>query len=238
MKKAPCACLVLVSGALLVGGAASAQQSIPERTSRPSGVDRGLSFGLRAGYGVPLGDAFGSTPDASGKLSDQIKGMIPLWLDVGYRLNPNLYLGGFFQFGVGFSPSNCGTLISCSQNDLRFGLNAHFHILPAEAFDPWVGIGAGYEILNESGFAPSLATSFSSSFGGFEFANLQLGVDMKLSPVFSVGPYVAFTVGQLSNGSGTLTTPLGTVSLSGIQDKKIHQWLMFGLKGQLNLSLD
>ena len=28
--------------------------------------------------------------------------MLPVWLDLGYRLNPSWYVGGYFQWGAAF----------------------------------------------------------------------------------------------------------------------------------------
>jgi len=190
--------------------------------------EHGLQLGLRAGYGVPLGSAANNaTGGGSLNQSDLIKGMIPLWADVGYRFNPNWYLGGFFQFGIGFAPSNCN---DCTLNDLRFGINIHYHLMPSETFDPWIGIGGGYEITN---FSQGPA---SGNFKGFEFGNAQLGLDFKVAPTFSVGPFVAFTIAQYSDAS--VSIPGFPSQGTSITNKAIHEWLAFGLRGAFNLNLD
>src|SRR5262249_55000727 len=124
--------------ALMLSGSSSGQID-PSQPTLIGGAseEHGLQFGVRSGYAIPLGSAYGpiagqpSTTD----FKDEIKGMIPIWADVGYRFNPNWYLGGFFQFGFGLVPSNseCSLAgVSCSENDLRFGLNLHYHFLPEE----------------------------------------------------------------------------------------------------------
>lgn len=198
----------------------------------------GFELGLRVGYGVPLGTAFqipvGATTQ-NAKWSDLISGMIPFWADLGYRIDPHWYVGGFFQFGLGFVPSSlCGSGASCSENDLRFGLNVHYHFLPDGPIDPWVGLGAAYEIWNLSGSGGGVSAS--SSLRGFEFGNAQLGADYKLSPGFGVGPFVTFSVAQFSDSSGSVSG-LGSSS-SSISNKGIHEWLIFGLRGVYDFSLD
>jgi hypothetical protein len=160
-----------------------------------------------------------------------------LWADIGYRFDPNWYVGGFFQFGFGLLPSNdplCAS-VSCSINDLRFGLNVHYHFLPAETFDPWVGVGAGYEIVNGSISAPG--ASLSGSTRGFEFGNVQLGLDFKISPAFGIGPFATVTIAQFVSRSASFNgqdVPGG----GGIPNKAIHGWLILGVRGVFDLLLD
>lgn len=223
-----------VIGVMLAGSAIA--QIDPSFTTVGT-EEHGFQLGLRSGYGIPLGSAFGLPPGQTGStdLKDGIKGMIPIWADVGYRFDPNWYLGGFFQFGIGLLPSNSGCTggVSCSENDLRFGLNIHYHFLPAESLDPWVGVGAGYEILNIK--VSQGGSNLSTSLRGFEFGNLQLGLDFKLGPTFAIGPFAAFTIAQYSEGSATVG---GTTQSASIDNKKIHEWLVFGLRGVFNLNID
>src|SRR5260370_23228545 len=135
----------LAIGIVSLASAASAQTGKPD----------GLALGLRLGYAIPMGKvAEPSTTPANanasgGDLSDGVSGMIPIWLDVGYRLNPNIFIGGFFQYGFGIVNKDthpaCG---SCATHDIAFGADVHYHIMPPAPFDPWVGPGTGHEILS------------------------------------------------------------------------------------------
>lgn len=214
---------------------ASLAQTDPMQPTLVGGASElhGLEFGLRVGYGVPLGSTAGTVGGGTADFSSAIKGMIPFWADLGYRINPNWYIGGFFQFGLGMLPSNspgCNLAgMSCSENDLRAGINVHYHFLPTEPFDPWVGIGAGYEWLNETISAGG--QDISVKLDGFEFGNVHLGMDYKVSQNFGVGPFVTFTIAQFANASA------GGVSGS-VTDKKIHEWLIFGIRGVYDLTFD
>src|SRR5579863_7572530 len=96
----------------------------------PARADGGaVSLGLRSGYSLPMGDAVGG---GSGALSDGISGMVPIWIDAGYKLNPNMYIGADFQYGIAFvntgkQPSCNMSGFSCSANDLMFGADFHYH---------------------------------------------------------------------------------------------------------------
>src|SRR3954470_9642976 len=112
--------------------------------SAPARADgaTGLAIGLRTGYALPAGK-IGTTSDQfqGGDLSDSVTGMIPLWIDLGYRFTPNLTVGGFFQYRFGFlNKDNNRDCDGCSVHDLAFGATAQYHFMPGERFDPWAGL--------------------------------------------------------------------------------------------------
>ena len=77
-------------------------------------------------------------------------------------------------------------------------MGVHYHILPDAQFDPWVGLGLGYELVtaSESGSATIENTTFnvdgSATLKGFQFLILEAGGDFKATPDFAVGPFVNF----------------------------------------------
>ncbi len=214
----------------------------------------GLALGLRSGYAIPMGKAGALPTSATGgavdpnkdNLHDSITGMVPLWFDVGYRVNPAVYVGGFFQYGFAFVnkdvASACNQGISCSAHDVAFGANLHYHILPDAQFDPWVGAGLGYELItaSESGSVTIANATFnvdgSTTLKGFQFLVLEAGGDLKATPDFAVGPFVNFALGQYSTWSSNTTANGVTQDQSGdLQDTGMHEWLTIGLRGQYNL---
>jgi len=215
--------------------------------------DSGLAFGLRVGYAIPMGkagaipaQAGGVTDTSQDSLHDAVKGMVPLWLDVGYRVNPAVYVGAFFQYGFGIvnkdNASACNQGLSCSAHDIAFGANVHYHILPDAQFDPWVGAGLGYEILSasESGNLAFGGLSFSvdgsASYKGFQFLILEAGGDFKATPALAVGPFVNFALGKYTSWSSSVTSAGQTQDQSGdLQDTGMHEWLTIGVRGQYNL---
>ncbi|HEY3593913.1 MAG TPA: hypothetical protein VGL13_08565 [Polyangiaceae bacterium] len=198
---------------------------------RPSASGRGFSLGLRIGYGWPLGLlAKGEDLDAN------VANMVPVWLDAGYRLSRELYLGGYASFGfASVADAACPSILSCSASDLRFGVNAHLHLgnliglIGVAPIDPWVGLGVGYETTSiKLEFNGTTATETDR---GFELGNLQLGVDWTSFGALRVGGFFTLTLAQYS--SRTIDDVTG--SSDHTPDRALHLWLILGVRGQYDL---
>lgn len=221
---AACACLLGTPRCFAESAATPAASESSQRAKR------GIAFGLRLGYGQPIGNSGEAT-----KLSTSIKGMIPIWIDAGYRISPQFYVGAFFQYGLGFTPDTPGCGAGCTLSDIRFGLNGHYHFAWSEKMQPWVGIGVGLEnVVSSSDGGSDNATLGGAITGnavlrGVEFINVQGGLDIAgQTRFFSFGPFVALSVGQFSSADvGSSAVPL-TYDLR----KALHLWLIIGLRGQ------
>jgi hypothetical protein len=176
-----------------------------------------IRLGLRLGYAFALGSV-----EEGAKMSEGTSGQIPIWLDAGYMVTPNIMLGLYGQYGF-VQLKDCD---DCSSHDIRFGVQGQYHLSPAESVDPWLGLGVGYEIISVS--RTLQGTDFTVSDTGFEFLNLQGGADFKLADAFTLGPFVSFSLGQYSNQSA------GDESAS-IENKALHEWLTIGAKGTFGL---
>lgn len=230
--------LLAIAMGTLLGSAAMAQSPNPaqaestETDLSASNADvgpKGFEVGLRVGYALPLGDAVSGS-----SYSDFTKGIVPLQLDLGYRIDANLFAGAYFQYGFTGVKFDTGggdvcsqSGVSCSATDLRFGIEGQYHLMPATAFDPWVGLGVGYEIYHASLSAGGLDGSINVR--GFEFVNLAVGANYKLSPNAGVGPFVGLAVGEYTDES---TSAPGVPDQSASIDQKgVHMALSFGLRG-------
>ena len=60
-----------------------------------------------------------------------------------------MYLGAYIEHGPTFV-KDCPAGSSRSASDVRLGVNFLYHLVPGAPFDPWAGIGVGYEWLNAS----------------------------------------------------------------------------------------
>jgi hypothetical protein len=133
----------------------------------------------------------------------------------------------------------------CNFHGLRFGAQVHYHLAPERSLDPWIGAGIGYEWLTSSvsssgSIVPNGApgpASLSTTVHGFEFVNLQGGLDFKPweRSNFGVGPFVSFSLGEYDSGSiacgGTACNVVPSSRSSDVREKGIHEWLTLGVRG-------
>jgi len=207
---------VALGGVLLTGGTALAD-----------GVPSGIEVGLRSGYAIGLG----STAQ-NANMSDYIGGDIPIWIDAGYRLaSPNLFLGAYFQYGIGFvsgqTSNQCQSPVSCSAFVMQYGIQAHYHFMPDNQFDPWVGYRIGLENAQVNLSAGGQNGSVSAS--GWDYGIIQVGADYRgLMNNLGVGPLLMFGFGQYNNES---TSAGGTSTSGSIQNQAMHEWLTIGVRG-------
>jgi hypothetical protein len=181
--------------------------------------------GVRAGVAFPVGDLAQNS-----SLSNTISWSAPIQVEAGARIGP-AFVGGYFSYAFGKLGSNidCGTA-SCSLGDVRVGFEVLWHFAPAAKVDPWAGLGLGYEWLTLSGSAGG--TSASGTVRGFEFLNVQAGVDFVAGRVFRIGPFVMATLSQYGTGSVSVTGAGGgtTGGEGDIMNKTLHSWISVGLR--------
>lgn len=172
---------------------------------------------------MPLGSAYQNGAGTDQSLSEIDSFTIPIQLDLGVRLGGSWFLGGYFSYGFAGSntTTSCSTSGDCTPSTLRVGGQVHWHPLGSASLDPWIGIGSGYEKVSIS------SSSGTASLSGWEFGNLQLGLDFALGSLLRIGPWVSFSIGQYGSASGS--TSGGGVSVD-LQNKTIHEWIMGGVR--------
>ncbi len=149
----------------------------------------------------------GSISGISNDFGSAFSGLIPLTLEAERRFNRLYAVGPFFQYGRALVRGGGTT------SEYLFGLQAIICFDALGSVTPWIGLGAGYEILDVGGF----------SLRGFEFATLQGGGEFHPSPGFGVGPFVGFSFGEFttaSDGSNDQDVP----------NPGVHGWLELGLR--------
>ena len=244
-RRAPLARAVATALALLLGAGALAAEPPPSDALEPflepprePAADQGVTLGLRVAYAIPFG-SYRGTPGSG--LGDFISGALPLQVDAGYRFK-QFYFGGFFQYAPAFLPSSLpltGTLVcsasevSCTGHFIRLGAEVQYSIRPRTVISPWVGLGFGYEWAHGEASSPTEAAGLTLS--GFEFANLQGGVDFPLGKGFRLGPYAMLTIAQYGSASGSATGLQGGTASASIEDKAFHEWLHLGARLALDL---
>lgn len=235
VTKGPGAKPLVVAPAVAAGaaGAAAAGSTPPTPTTTPAAASEGardpnathFEAGVRLGFALPLGTAFQT--NATGTLTDvNLKDWdsfsIPVQLDIGVRLGGSVFLGGYFSYGFGGSVDSSLCTGSCSPSVLRFGGQVHWHPMGSVGTDPWIGLGSGYEKLKIS------ASDGSAEVSGWEFVNLQLGVDFEVGSAVKLGPWVSVSIGQYGTASAVGTNGGGITG--DLQNKTIHEWIMAGVR--------
>ncbi len=187
----------------------------------------GFSLGLRTGYAIPMGAARSGL-----SLGNLDGGMIPFWLDFGYRFNPNFYLGVYFQYGLTDPPTHsCGSGVTCDGNDLRGGIDVTYNFLPARTVDPWLGLGISYEATRV--FQTDLSnTETSQIFHGFNYVDVQGGLDLRFLRRLPFGPFFDLSFGQYSKQS---YVDANANSTDVPMQSKLHEWLTLGIRGRFDL---
>ncbi|MBU8895164.1 hypothetical protein KRR26_06085 [Corallococcus sp. M34] len=158
-------------------------------------------------------------------------------LDVSYFFNEQLSLGGYFQYGASLK-GNCPPGSTCAHSLMRFGVDLNYQFAPVARLRPWVGVGAGYEILNRKEDEAATDTRLTYRLRGFELGHANVGLDFQLSPSMSVGPYVTAAMAQYSKVSSTYGSrstqsffQMDTLSIPKDM-QKLHAWLQPGLRLQ------
>ncbi len=223
---------------------AQVAETVPERpmagatqAGQPSSTPH-YSMGLALGYGIPQGElAHGD------RLSGNVAGLVPLWIDFNYHPSPPLEVGIHALFGYGFGAdidwttddvkTECASdTINCPTVDVRSGLHARYHVLPGNQYNPWVGVGLGVDFLivsiEEKGGPDSQGTDLGDIQAWGYQGDLQAGLDILVTPSISLGPFVDYSLGRYE---GIKVKLKGGEEDSAIDAKALHSWLIVGVKG-------
>ena len=177
-----------------------------------------LQLGARLGYGFAMGEA-----EQDFNQSDFIGSQVPIQIDLNYKFMKNLAVGGYFSYAFGFVGGDTKDLCDafsadCSGSAMRLGLQLNYDFSPGASFDPWVGVGFGYE------WATLSIDSDDVKVKGWELFNVNVGADWTVSKGFGVGPFVSWSFGQY----GTVDDGTGEVDIA---NKGTHQLLQIGVRG-------
>ena len=101
-----------------------------------------------------------------------------------------------------------------------------YHFLPSGAFDPYLGVGTGYEVLSTSRSVDGASVDIVAR--GLELLDLELGGDARLGRSWRIGPVLSGSLGRYTSVSvnGTTSTDFATL---------LHAWAMLGVRGAFDL---
>ncbi len=194
-----------------------------------------VSIDLKVGYEIPTGDStsLGGITEYFGPMNHIWSGAIPIGVAGRYRFSPSFSAGVYFQYNPAFVASfSCSTGLTCSGYNMRIGVEAVYGFLPERFLNPWVSLGTGWQWTHASISDGVQSNAFTLS--GWEYFNVQVGLDFNLSKMFAVGPYVGYFGGQYTSK----TADISGVNESGSIDSEFrafHGWIQFGAKGTVNL---
>lgn len=201
---------------------------VEERLDAPK-ARTGFQLALRTGASIPLGDAEKNTSS-----SDVFGVQVPLVVDIGAKIIPNLFVGGYLGLAFGGAGGRASSLcdqaqVDCAGVSFRFGVEAQYHILPDAKLNPWIGYGIGYEIAGFSG--EKNGNKLTVGYGGIEFAHLMAGLDFRVTRAFVIGPFADFALGKYSVGTAEFVTGGVSRKTSGdLANTALHEWLTLGVK--------
>jgi hypothetical protein len=235
------ACRFAVFGAALVVvlGAAEASAAVsrvagPQPRDTPSAPRAPrLRLGPLLGAAVPVGDAHAGqaiadvTPPALAIGADFAWGPVLRW-DIGFTVFSTLGLG---EPRVCPQPSRVCTLAIGGQFAPRF----RFHLAPEQVFNPWLGLGAGLDVLQSHGqttmtdsgiiFSSSTTTHRKATYYG-PMLMLQAGADLRLRRTLFIGPMLAVGLSRFGNVSSSVTADGEHISSSsGSLEGALHGWV-------------
>ena len=220
-------------GAAAADSSASAAPAPASQRREPDPNATHFEVALRAAFGVPLGSALPVGLDETDvSMSDVDSFTIPVQLDAGVRLGGSWFLGGYFSYGFGGSDE--GVLQRVFLWRRRRQLLAEHAALRRPGALASAGqrldrsVGRDRLRLREGehrGQRPERDGSLDLS--GWEFANLQLGVDFALGSSVQIGPWVSFSVGQYSSAAGSSGDPAPRWTST---NKTVHEWFMGGVR--------
>lgn len=204
---------------------------------------RGFQAALRTGVAIPSGLVAGRTSRGEElPMNEALSLQIPLLVDVGWKVIPNLFLGLYGGLAFGSSDYSLCARESCSVLAKRLGVQVQYHIAPAEQLNPWVGYGLGleaFDISHENGAGCSSTAGAS----GLEWGHFMGGIDLRLSKHFGFGPFIDFSAGTYTSQTrhkadcyakfATSGVANDTFANGSIENTATHYWLTLGARAVL-----
>jgi len=214
----------LIAAALLV-----ATRALPAAAQGPVEPEVGFSIGARVSAAFPMGSVLSDPANGPLLIDELVAVSVPLQLDVGLEVQRRWFVGAYVQYAWSFLQiGQCKVGESCSVTGLRVGLQATYAL--RDHGGPWVGLGTGLEWMFTSYTYSGVETALDVF--GWEFAIFQVGWDVEVSPGWMVGPWLSGSIGEFSRASLSVG---GRTLGNSIDNKALHGWLQFGVKGSFSL---
>lgn len=154
-----------------------------------------------SGHGPELGFRLGITTGTGSfepghALHDDVAGLLPLWVDAGYRFLDRWFVGAYWQYGIGLSSSTSKALCdTCVHSNIKYGLQVNYSFLTIERTRVWAGLGFGrhsFETVDEK-------TKRGMSFTGWEPLSVHLGSSWRPTDGVEIGPFFSWSYSTISS---------------------------------------
>ncbi|HYV66000.1 MAG TPA: hypothetical protein VE964_07135 [Myxococcales bacterium] len=190
---------------------------VPRRAA--GGPAKTWELGLGIGYSQGVGDVGGSSPT----LTDIAHGGGEVQLNVGYRINPRWLIGIYGTAGKYTLGS--GTPDGSDVWGATAGVQANYHFMPDQDWDPWIGLASGWR-----GQWIDKQSAGTDVRHGLEMARLQVGLDYRVSPEFAVSPYLGVSANIYLSQELT-----GQKGFSNVSDPNVNIFFTGGIMGRFDL---
>lgn len=165
----------------------------PESEPLPSAPESGPELGLRLGLTNGAGELEADRP-----VGEFVAGMLPLWVDAGYRLYDRWFVGLYWQYSLGLRSSTSRTQCEdCVHSGIRYGLQVNYSVVRTPLAHVWAGLGVGrqsFETVNER-------TKRGTAYDGWEPISIHLGSAWRPSLGVEVGPFFSLAYGSMNGRS-------------------------------------
>jgi len=218
-----CAASAMTLAGLLLTGTASAQ--------RPGSGEQGVSGAppapgqaLELSVGTGYAQGFGNVGNRLPPITDTSGAGGAIAVAVGYRVDPTLQFdlyGTGAQFARGNNVDGSASIYSAT-----LGIEAAWHLLPQQRFDPWVSLGTGWR-----GYWVS-TTPGTSSMHAWELARLQVGVDYRLSRTVALAPVIGADLSMFYAQES-----VGQATFSGVGEPALTPFVFAGVLGRFDIAL-
>jgi len=202
----------------------------PPGSARAQEVDRtAFEVGARVGVNFPFGES-----SAGKSLATNVGPAYAFTLEAGVRLfgRYELAVVGLYALGTVNTTTSQGCYTgsnSCTAATGEVGLEFIYHPLGLAPVDPFVGVGAGYEWLPI--WATVSGRDYNLTLRGWNWVQVQGGVEFPVGQLVRVGPFVALSVGEYDSVSYNVPTASGPLAGFGpIDNPGVHLWLSVGFR--------
>lgn len=186
----------------------------------PPAVREAVEVTVAGGYAQGFGKIRGS---GRTEIKDVAVGGIALDLGIGYRMHRSFSVQAVGQYAELTPASSLGA--GAGMRTIAGGVAGTYHFAPAQRFDPWLSLGAGYRALYERYDAEADATTH-----GFELARLVIGVDVR-SGVVAIAPIVGADANLFVWDQRAGTHAAGS-------DAHLNTFVFFGIGGRFDIGAD